>query len=320
MHSDSTPGAAELQEDTRVVEDSCARVKLLWKSCFVDARMAAITFLEISMTSLRRSFFVILLLSASLVSAQPASETPAIKEADVQLTEKKETPKSAAEIIKEIEEEALKYRQTEPLPDEAEGASTDANLEDVVTDVIIQETDDQNASAAVENSGFSEDESIPLAVSQFEKPAALDPVLLLQGRPEDEANEMNAVARLSGSLVPEKQMIGRRRHMFRWVLKTGDGSLIPLKSNLKLLQEVKKEANLDGFVTLTGRFVTSGFQNELKYFIVESLVSIDELPKPPVAKDIDNAAKPDSEQSKVFSKTATEPIELSDAMIEPETD
>jgi len=269
------------------------------------------------MVSFGCRFFMILFLLASSVSGQSASETPLVETVPAETIVK---PKSAADIIREIEEEALKYKPSEPLSDVAEGASTNANLEDVVTDVVIQETDDQKASAAVEDADFSESETANLAVSQFEKPAALGPVLMLQGKPVDEVNEINAVARISGSLVPEKKMLGRRRHLFRWVLKTADGSLIPLKSNLKLLQEVKKEANLDGFVTLTGKFVASGFKNDLKYFIVESLVSIDELPKPPVAKDIGIVAKPDEEESAVISQATGEPVEFSDAISEPETD
>ena len=64
--------------------------------------------------------------------------------------------------------------------------------------------------------------------------------------PESEDDESEKVYTYSGLLIPEKQQVNRKKYMVRWVLKLDDGTRIPLKSNLKLLQEVKKEKNLKG--------------------------------------------------------------------------
>ncbi|HPT48358.1 MAG TPA: hypothetical protein PLM07_20940, partial [Candidatus Rifleibacterium sp.] len=76
---------------------------------------------------------------------------------------------------------------------------------------------------------------------------------------------------LTGHLVPEKQPLGRRKYLYRWVLKTDDGRRIPLKSNLKLMTEVRRENILDGLVTLNGQYTKSGQNAELRYFTVESV-------------------------------------------------
>lgn len=108
------------------------------------------------------------------------------------------------------------------------------------------------------------------ADSLFEKTPSLEPALMVKGAPVDEQCDLNQTVKLSGQIVPEKQPLGRRRHLFRWVIKTEDGRRIPLKSNLKLLQEVRRENLIDGQVSLTGRFVSSGYNDDLRYFIVES--------------------------------------------------
>lgn len=222
------------------------------------------------MISIKRSFFLCLFMIASSLLAQSASEAVSI-----------ETPKSAAEIIKEIEEEALKYQETEKIPEESvPGVSADKDLEEIITESPFDPED----ATGTENLDSDDKEFNSVnqthSVSSFEKPASLEPLLILNGKPVDEINELNSVTRISGRLYPEKKLLGRRKFVYRWVLKTGDSQLIPLKSNLKLLQEVKKENNLDGFVTLTGRFVDSGFKSELKYFVIESLTAVDELPIP----------------------------------------
>ncbi len=109
----------------------------------------------------------------------------------------------------------------------------------------------------------------------FEKAEALAPALMTRGKPEDELSDVNEIKKITGRLVPEKQPLGRRRHLYRWVLKTDDGRRIPLKSNLKLLTEVRNEKMLDGKVNLTGRFIKSAMNEELQYFVVESATVAD---------------------------------------------
>lgn len=109
----------------------------------------------------------------------------------------------------------------------------------------------------------------------FEKAEALTPALMTRGKPEDDESETSEVKKITGRLVPEKQPLGRRRYLYRWVLKTDDGRRIPLKSNLKLLTQVRNEKMLDGKVNLTGRFVKSGMNEELQYFVVESATFAD---------------------------------------------
>ncbi len=109
----------------------------------------------------------------------------------------------------------------------------------------------------------------------FEKAEALAPALMTRGKPEDELSDVDEIKKITGRLVPEKQPLGRRRHLYRWVLKTDDGGRIPLKSNLKLLTEVRNEKMLDGKVNLSGRFIKSGMHEELQYFVVESATFAD---------------------------------------------
>ncbi|MDD3147575.1 MAG: hypothetical protein PHD82_09755 [Candidatus Riflebacteria bacterium] len=104
----------------------------------------------------------------------------------------------------------------------------------------------------------------------FEKAEALEPALMTAGKPEEDEADANETQKLSGLVVPEKHPIGGRRHLFRWVLKTDDGKRIPLKSNLRLLSEVRLEKILDGRVTLNGHFVKSPLNKELRYFVIES--------------------------------------------------
>ena len=113
----------------------------------------------------------------------------------------------------------------------------------------------------------------------FEKAEALAPALMTRGKPEDELSDVNESNKITGRLVPEKQPLGRRRHLYRWVLKTDDGRRIPLKSNLKLLTEVRNEKMLDGKVNLSGHFIKSGMNQELQYFVVESATFADSAQK-----------------------------------------
>lgn len=124
----------------------------------------------------------------------------------------------------------------------------------------------------------------------FEKAEALAPALMTRGKPEDELSDVNEIKKITGRLVPEKQPLGRRRHLYRWVLKTDDGRRIPLKSNLKLLTEVRNEKMLDGKVNLSGHFIKSGMNQELQYFVVESATFANSAQKPD-SSGTKNAAK-----------------------------
>ena len=126
--------------------------------------------------------------------------------------------------------------------------------------------------------------STPLAVENasraaslpglFEKTAPLEPFLMTAGEPLEDGVDANKNQLLTGQLVPEKQPLGRRKYLYRWVLKTDDGRRIPLKSNLKLLTEVRRESMLDGRVALTGQYIKSGQNSELRYFTVESVKAV----------------------------------------------
>ncbi|HNX74655.1 MAG TPA: hypothetical protein PKM56_03080 [Candidatus Rifleibacterium sp.] len=105
----------------------------------------------------------------------------------------------------------------------------------------------------------------------FEKTAPLEPFLMTAGEPIDNGVDADKNQSLTGHLVPEKQPLGRRKYLYRWVLKTDDGRRIPLKSNLKLMTEVRRENILDGLVTLNGQYTKSGQNAELRYFTVESV-------------------------------------------------
>lgn len=100
----------------------------------------------------------------------------------------------------------------------------------------------------------------------------LAPVLLTMGKPKDEDDENGKTFSYSGILIPEKQPISRRKKMIRWTLQLDDGTRIPIKSNLKLLQEVRKEENLDDYVTITGKMRKSALEDQLKYFVPETIV------------------------------------------------
>jgi len=107
----------------------------------------------------------------------------------------------------------------------------------------------------------------------YEKADALEPVLMLRGAPVEEEIEAKKKEKLKGLIVLEKHHIKRRRFMYRWVLKTEDGMRIPLKSNLQLLTAVRNQDLLDGPAMLTGSFVNSAMNAELRYFNAEKIVS-----------------------------------------------
>ena len=106
---------------------------------------------------------------------------------------------------------------------------------------------------------------------KYEKLEALEPMLLEDGDPTKDESEADRVIKLAGRIVPEMQAVSRRKQMFRWVLKQDDGNKIPLRSNIKIMQEVKKEDLFEKDVELTGHYQTSGMNASVKYFIVETV-------------------------------------------------
>ena len=157
----------------------------------------------------------------------------------------------------------------------------------------------------------------------------MEPVLLTDGKPKSLDDESEKVYTYSGLLIPEKQPLGRKKHMLRWVLKLDDGTRIPLKSNLKLMQEVRKENNLDDFVTISGKIRTSAMEKELRYLVPDSIVKGG---KPNVSKDTeknkneadikaDENQKIESENkivNETLQETASDTIDLKEVSQLPE--
>ncbi len=106
---------------------------------------------------------------------------------------------------------------------------------------------------------------------QKKKYESLEPILITDAKPKSIDSESKKEYAFTGMLIPEKQPLGGRKNMLRWVLQLEDGSRIPLKSNLKLLQEVRKEQNLEDYVTVKGKMRTSTFDKELRYLVPENI-------------------------------------------------
>jgi hypothetical protein len=110
----------------------------------------------------------------------------------------------------------------------------------------------------------------------YEKVDAMEPTLMVRGKPVEEDDEGRKKERLRGRLTPEKHQLNRRKFYYRWVLKTASGDRIPLKSDLKLLGLVRKEELLDNPVMVTGFFIQSAMNDKLRYFVVERAVPAEE--------------------------------------------
>lgn len=155
---------------------------------------------------------------------------------------------------------------------------------------IVSEKKENSSLEAVKNNAKNSGEKKKTKLSKKNKIAKkmaepLDPVLLTEGKPKSSDDESEKIYTYSGLLIPEKQPLGRKKHMLRWVLKLDDGSRIPLKSNLKLMQEVRKENNLDDFVTVSGKMRTSTMEKELRYLVPDSIVKGG---KPKASNNTDN--------------------------------
>lgn len=120
----------------------------------------------------------------------------------------------------------------------------------------------------------------------------LDPLLMTDGDPIMLNEESNKSYTYTGILIPEKQPLSKRKSMLRWVLELEDGRRIPLKSNLKLLQEVRKQDNLEDYVSISGKMRISAYDKNLKYLVPETVVKSGKK------------SKNDHKESTVINKTA----------------
>lgn len=127
------------------------------------------------------------------------------------------------------------------------------------------------------------------AQQTYEKADSLPPALLLRGTPGIDEDSGHKKEDIIGRFVPEPHPLNRRQKFYRWVLETFEGHRVPLKSNLKLLQEIRSEKFLDGFVKLRGYYLESGYNEQLKYFVVESVAGHegpDGLVEPAVVEEV----------------------------------
>lgn len=194
-------------------------------------------------------------ISEAVLKEQAVGLEATEKTLEEHLQEKSQQEMAQPEISSENPEEIFEA----PIPE-------DIPFEDGASD----ESDSQLASASENFEGAVLPENSQEKL--YEKTAALEPVLMVRGNPVEEMSENSKKEKLRGRIIPEKRNITRRRYMFRWVLQTEDGRRIPLKSNLKLLSLVRKEELLDGPAMLTGYFVASALNPELRYFNVENAV------------------------------------------------
>jgi hypothetical protein len=246
-------------------------------------------------------------------ASKPSSKTPSETATETAVDEK--APKSAAEILAEIEalsrpsrpasaaidqepvastthtasatqvasdsqivsdtEEELPL-DTDPLPDEVIGeyAVDDSESASGTEFIVVSEVEDISDPTTGVASATDAQSEEPVE-KLYEKADALEPQLMIAGTPAEEESATQVSEKLNGRIIAEKHPLNRRRHMYRWVLKTADGLRIPLKSNIKLLQEVRRDEVLDSAVSATGRFIQSGFNDNLRYFVVESVVVLD---------------------------------------------
>ncbi len=156
---------------------------------------------------------------------------------------------------------------SKPLPDEIPDYT---NMSGITNENV---TEPEAGEIKVKEAGSEEPKKLSKRDRLRKKMATpLEPVLLTQGKPKNDDDESLKTYSYSGLLIPEKQPVTRRKKMIRWTLQLDDGTRIPIKSNLKLLQEVRKEDNLDDYVTITGKMRRSALEEELKYFIPETIV------------------------------------------------
>ena len=191
-----------------------------------------------------------------------------------------------AETSKDLPEEDPEFSNKPPQNDDVviieenlSGETIDIPDYEKMKGIVSSEEADDESSFGI-NKKKKEEESIKKKTKLTKKEKLLikmseplEPVLLTEGKPKSDDDENEKVYTYSGLLIPEKQPLGRKKHMLRWVLKLDDGTRIPLKSNLKLLQEVKKDSILNDYVTISGKMRASAMEKELKYLVPDSIVN-----------------------------------------------
>jgi hypothetical protein len=224
----------------------------------------------------------------------------AVKAEEVQTQESKKNINTASIAVEDKNTDNLIASETEV--DEHEIS------ESPIEEIVATEADDISEILPPEEVPFEEgatDSEILKVVEEptFEKAENLDPVLIVDGAPEEEELEEQTVE-FSGKIIPEMHPVKRRKFFYRWVLELKDGTRIPLKSNLMLLQKVKDEEVLDGFVTVKGQFREAKTNPDLKFLKIEFLRKIDELPveKEESAEESISEAKEKQEEGEISTE------------------
>lgn len=204
--------------------------------------------------------------SASSTQGIVSTSTLDINKAEIKQDWPEQDPEFLAQEIEKNKTE-VKFEDSgnAPLPDEIPDYS---NLSGVITEETVSEDSQKSNKDAKKNKKGKKGKK---SKKKFEKAEPLEPVLLTQGKPVSEDDESVKEVSYTGLLVPEKIRLARRKYMYRWVLKVDDETRIPLKSNLKLMQELKKEELIDDFVTIKGKLRSSGEDKNVKYLIPDSI-------------------------------------------------
>ena len=143
-----------------------------------------------------------------------------------------------------------------------------------------------------------------------DKPESLEPFLITDGNPALDQAEITRLVKLRGYIYPETHPITRRKHLFRWVIKVDDEKRIPLRSSLKILQEVNDESLFETELELMGRYQTSPLNENLKYFIVDS---ISKAPQTATASDTTKIASATADIASGTPDIATETLNIATA-------
>ncbi|MDD3001880.1 MAG: hypothetical protein PHF29_09015 [Candidatus Riflebacteria bacterium] len=167
---------------------------------------------------------------------------------------------------------------SEPLPDMV--AQTDDTQAD--TDEEIDDSDDEEISDDESDEKAKKRKKAKEEKKRKEKNMPFDPFLITDGNPALDQLEITRVEKLKGYLIPEIHPVSRRKNMFRWVIKLEDETLIPIRSSLKILQEVNDESLFENEVEMVGRFQTSSMNKNIRYFIADS---IEKAKKPGLGSD-----------------------------------
>lgn len=209
---------------------------------------------------------------------------------------------------------------SKPLPDmvaqgdEAYVDDDEATDKDVSTDgdAKIADAEPDDESDISDKVGKKEKKS----KKKKDKPESLEPFLITDGNPALDQAEITRLVKLRGYIYPETHPITKRKHLFRWVIKVDDEKRIPLRSSLKILQEVNDESLFESELELMGRYQTSPLNKNLKYFIVDS---ISKAPQTATASDTTKIASATADIAAGTPDIATETLDIATAK-DPATD